>query len=160
MFEQDCFSEKILITYYRGISVQKGVCFYFFALYSKTALRIFIIFCISVEDCRAHSLNKIVFLKKIIIPDYRGSSVQKGVFLLFWHLLQNGSKDLPNFLHECRGEYGPFFEQDCFSEKNLNPGLSGIKSIGPAKRIDFVHFDIYFSTIFLFSKMESYVCQL
>ena len=42
-------------------------------------------------------------------------------------LLLNGSKDLHNFLHECRGKQGPLFEQDCFSEKSLNPGLQGIK---------------------------------
>ena len=32
-------------------------------------------------------------------------------------------KDLPNFLHESRGQQGPLFEQDYFSEKILNPGL-------------------------------------
>ena len=44
--------------------------FYFFGL--KTALRVFPIFCISVEDNRAHGFSKIVFLKKFLIPDYRG----------------------------------------------------------------------------------------
>ena len=35
----------------------------------------------------------------------------------FWPFLRNGSKDLPNILHECRGQLGPLFEQDGFSEK-------------------------------------------
>ena len=82
----------------------KKVIFYFFGLYFKTALRIFPIFCMSVEDNRAHCLSKIVFLKKFLIRDYRGLSVKIGVFLLLWPLLQNGPKDLPNFVHECRGQ--------------------------------------------------------
>ena len=36
-------------------------------------------FCMTVEDNRSHWLSKIGFLKKILILDYRGSSVQKGV---------------------------------------------------------------------------------
>ena len=70
----------------------------------------------SVEDNRAHCLSKIVFLKKFLIRDYRGLSVKIGVFLLLWPLLQNGPKDLPNFLHSCRGQLGPLFEQDFLSE--------------------------------------------
>ena len=102
--------------------------FYFFALCSKTTLKIFPIFSKSAENNRAHYLSKIVFLKKFLILDYRGLSVQKKMFFfLLCTLLQNGSKDLPNFLHECRGQQGPLFEQDCFSEKILNPGLQGIK---------------------------------
>ena len=62
MFEQGSFSEKFLIPDYRGLSVQK-VFFYFFGLFSKTALRIFLIFCMNVEDNRAHRLTQVVFLK-------------------------------------------------------------------------------------------------
>ena len=58
------FLKKFLIPDYRGLSVQKDGFFYFFGLYSKTALRIFPIFCTGVEDNRAHSLSKIVFQKK------------------------------------------------------------------------------------------------
>ena len=46
---------------------------------------------------------------------------------VFWPLLQDGSKDRPNFLHECRGQQDPLFEPDGFSEKILNPGFQGIK---------------------------------
>ena len=39
---------------------------------------------------------------------------------VFWPFLQNGSKDLPNALHDCRGQWGTLFEPDSFSEKILN----------------------------------------
>ena len=77
--------------------------FYFFALYSKTTLRIFPIFCMSVEDNRVHCLSKIVFLKKFLILDYRGLDDQKS-FFYFVAFTPNSFKDLPNFLHECRGQ--------------------------------------------------------
>ena len=98
------FLNKFIILDYRGLIVQKRCFFYFFALYSKTALSIFSIFCMIVEDDRAHCLSKIVCLKKILILDYRGLSFQKRFFLLLCTLLLNGSMDLPNFLHECRGK--------------------------------------------------------
>ena len=74
-FEQDCFSEKILDPGLYGITCPKKVfVFYFFTLNSKTALRIFPICCMSVEDNRVHGLSEIVFLKQFLIPDYRGLS--------------------------------------------------------------------------------------
>ena len=57
----------------------------------------------SEEDKSAHCVSKIVIHKKVLIPDYRGFSVQKGFFLLLWLLLQRGSKDPHSFLHEGRG---------------------------------------------------------
>ena len=60
-FRKIVFVKKKLIQGYRGLSVQKRCFFYFFELYPKTALRIFSMFCISVEDNRAHYLSKIVF---------------------------------------------------------------------------------------------------
>ena len=46
----------------------KKVIFYFFGLYFKTALRIFPIFCMSVEDNRAPSFEKDFFPEKILKP--------------------------------------------------------------------------------------------
>ena len=43
----------------RGLSVQKRCLFYLFCLFSKVALRIFLIFCMSVEDIR------------FLIPDHK-----------------------------------------------------------------------------------------
>ena len=40
-------------------------------------------------------------------------------FLLRWPFLQNRSMNFPNFLHECRGQRGPQFEQVVFSENFL-----------------------------------------
>ena len=75
------FIKKLLIPDYRGLSFQKGCFFYFFTLlYTKMALRIFPIFCMNVEDNRAHCLSKIVFLKKLLIPDYGAEVSKKGVF--------------------------------------------------------------------------------
>ena len=74
------FLNKFIILDYRELSVQKGCFFYFFALHFKTALRIFPIFSMSVEDNRVHCLSKIVLLKKVLILDYRGLSVQKVIF--------------------------------------------------------------------------------
>ena len=65
-------------------------------LFSKTALKIFLIFCFSVEDNMAYYLSQMVFLKKVLIPDYRGSKkgvfdffdlfskVTQNIFLIFW----------------------------------------------------------------------------
>ena len=44
---------------------------------------------------------------------------KKGVYLTFFPIFHNGYKDLPNFLHECRGQQGPLFGLDGFSEKVL-----------------------------------------
>ena len=85
-FQKDCFSGKFLIPDYRGLSVKKGGFFYFFALYSKTAPRIFPIFCMNIEDNKDHCLSKIVFLKKFLILDYRGLNVQNRFFLDFFGL--------------------------------------------------------------------------
>ena len=75
------FLKKNLIPDYRGLSVKKLCFFSVFVmsldLYSKTALRNFPIFCISAEGNRFHCLSKIVFLKKFLISDYMGLSVQK-----------------------------------------------------------------------------------
>ena len=88
---------KKLILDYIGLSVQKGWgFFYFFGLYSKTALWIFPIFRMSVKNNRAPCLSKI-FSEKFLIPDYRGLSVKKGFFILLWTLLQNGSRIFPIF---------------------------------------------------------------
>ena len=57
------FLTKFLIQDYRGLSVQERWAFYFFVLYSKTALRIISICCMSVRENGAHCLSKIVFLK-------------------------------------------------------------------------------------------------
>ena len=97
------FLKKFLIPDYRGLSVQNVLCF-FFALYSKMPLRIFPLCGMSIEDKRALCLSKIVFLKKFLIPDYRDSVPKKVFFLLLCTLLQNAFMDLPNFLHECRGQ--------------------------------------------------------
>ena len=111
---------------YIGISKSsKKVFFDLFVLYSTTALRIFLIFCKRVEDNRAHCLSQMVLLKKVLGPDYRGLIVvSKRCFLAFWPFLHNGSKDLLNLLHECRGQQGSSFEPDGSS----NPKLQGIKS--------------------------------
>ena len=82
------FQKKFLIQDYRGLSVQKRWFFLLLWTLLKTALRIFPIFCISVENDRAHCLSKIFFQKRILIQDYRGLSVQKRCFLLLWPLLQ------------------------------------------------------------------------
>ena len=62
---------------------------------------------------------KIVFLIIFLHLDYRGLSVKKGIFLLFWHFLQNSSRDLPNFLYDCRGKWGVPFELHFLFEKNI-----------------------------------------
>ena len=53
----------------------------FFGLFSKMALRTLLIFCMSVEDNRAHCLSQMVFLKRNLNPGlYMGLSDQGGVF--------------------------------------------------------------------------------
>ena len=115
---------KFLIPDYRGLSVQKRWFSYFFILYSKMAPRIFQIFCMSVEGNRVHWLCKIVFLKKFLIPDYRGLSFQKWCFSYFFGLYSKTA--LRIFQIFCMSVEDKR-EQDCFSEKNGKPGLKGIQ---------------------------------
>ena len=76
----------------------------YLAFSPKWLIRIFLIFCSSIEDNRAHRLSQIAFLEKFLILDYRGLSVQKRCFFYFFAFLKNDSKDLPIFLHDCRGQ--------------------------------------------------------
>ena len=56
------FLKEVLILDYRGLSVQKGVVFfYFFVLYFKAALRILLICYMNVDDNRVHRLSQMVF---------------------------------------------------------------------------------------------------
>ena len=68
--------------------------------------------------------------------DFRGYSYkltpcpsvsQSGRMMFFLAFLQNGTKDLPNFLHEFKGQQGPSLNKIVFLQKNLNPGFQGIK---------------------------------
>ena len=73
--------KKFLIPNYRGLSIQNISFFYFFGLFFKTAPRIFLLFCISVEDNKAHRWSQMLFLKIFIMPDYRGLILEKTVCL-------------------------------------------------------------------------------
>ena len=75
------------------------------------------------EENRAHRLSQKVFLKKELIPDYRGLWDKKVCFFL---LFCPSPTMVLMILHECRRQWGPF-ESDTFSEKNLNTKLWGIK---------------------------------
>ena len=77
----------------------------------------------SVEDNSTNCLSRIGFQKKSKSQIIGDKCPKMVLFLLPWPLLQKGSKDLPNFLHECRGRKGPLCEQDWLSEKIPNPGL-------------------------------------
>ena len=55
------------VLFFCGETNARHAC-YFFALYSKTPLRISPIFCMSLEDNRAPCLSKIVFLQKNLNP--------------------------------------------------------------------------------------------
>jgi len=83
MFEQDCFSEKILILDYRGLGVQKRRFYYFFGLLPRNSSKDLPIFCMSEEDNRAHCLSKIVFLKKFLISEYRGLIFIEELFFTY-----------------------------------------------------------------------------
>ena len=56
----------------------------------------------SVEGNVAYRREPDTFSEKMLIPYYRGLSGQKGIFYFLGP--QNGSKDLPNFSHESRGQ--------------------------------------------------------
>ena len=62
-----CWTQRLLSVPH---SVITSVRMMFFGLLSKTTLRIFPIFCMSVEDDRVHYLSKMVFLKKFLILDH------------------------------------------------------------------------------------------
>ena len=60
--------------------------------------------------------------KSLIAPTNFGGWSYKltPVCLCFWLFLQNGSKELPNFLHGCGGQQGALFELDGFSKKSIS----------------------------------------
>ena len=55
--------------------------------FSKTALRSFLIFCIFIDDNRAHCLSKIAFMKKV-------TSELKGIKCTIFKVLAFSSKGL------------------------------------------------------------------
>ena len=85
----------------------------------------------SVEDNRARYLSQVLFFffEKFVIPEYRGLSVKKSCFFTSLAFSPKRLKGFSYFLHECRGQWGASFEPDGFSERNLNPGLFGIKCL-------------------------------
>ena len=48
---------------------------------------------------------------------------KKGIFGFFWPFVENGFKDFPDFLHECRDKSAHNLSQVFFSEKGHNHGL-------------------------------------
>ena len=81
-FWPDGFSEKNLHPRLWGVKCPKKVgLFYFFGLFSKRALRIFLIFCMIVEDNRGHHFNVVSYLGKFLIRGLRGIKCQKFGFL-------------------------------------------------------------------------------
>ena len=71
-------------------------------------------------------------------------------------------KDLPNFLHDCRGEWGALFDSDSFSEKILNHKLSGIKCqrivfwlLFSKMVLQWVHSCLLFSTLSILKRFLS-----
>ena len=122
------FLKKFLIPNYRGLSVKKGGVFYFFALYSKTALRIFPIIWMLVKDNRAHCMSKIVFLKKSLNPGLQGIKSPKKVFFDFFRLYsKTGLRIFQIFCLSVEAN-SLLFEKNCFLEKIPNPELQVIKS--------------------------------
>ena len=79
---------------------KRCVFFLLFVFSSSTASRIFLIFCMSVEDNTAHLLSQMVYLKKHLIQDYREFIVvsKKGVFDFF---VLFSTTALRNFLILC-----------------------------------------------------------
>ena len=51
------------------LSVRQSIRVMIFGLFSKTALRIFLILCMSVEGNRVHRFSQMFFLKKLLIPN-------------------------------------------------------------------------------------------
>ena len=80
----------------------------------------------------SHKLNPV--RASVICPSFCQSV---WGFLAFF---QNCSKDLLNFFHECRGQYGPCLSQIVFLKKFLTPecrGLSVQKKLSCFTFIDF-----------------------
>ena len=109
------FLKKFLISDYSVVS-KKG-CFCPLLRNSYKDLPNF--FCMRVEDISIHRLSQMFFLKRLLIQDYRGLSVQRSVVFSYLSFFQNVSEDLPNFLHECIEQKGQSFDRDGFSEKKL-----------------------------------------
>ena len=70
----------------------KKCVFWPFCPFLQTAIRIFLFFCKRVEDNRAHRMSQVLFLKKVLFPDYRGKVSKDGVW---GSLLQNGATEGP-----------------------------------------------------------------
>ena len=84
-FEPDGYDEQNCNL---GLFNQSWILNYFFGLFFKTALRIFLILCRSIEDNTVHRLSQMVFVTKVLITDYRRLSVQRRFFLPFFLFLK------------------------------------------------------------------------
>ena len=72
---------------------------------------IFPIFDMSVEDNTAHCLSKSVFFLKIVNSGLYGIKCSKrSVFFTYLHFTPKQLQGSSQFLHECRGQYGPLFD--------------------------------------------------
>ena len=56
--------------------------------------------------------------------DFKGLvlSISPSVWVVFWPFLKNHYKDLPNLLHNCRGQEDTLFEPGSCSKMTLESG--------------------------------------
>ena len=94
----------------------------------------------------AHRLSQMVFLKILLIQDYRGLRVKKSFFTLL-AFLKNGQSYLHNFLDVCRGQWGISFEQNILFKKKYSGLYRGL-SVG------------FFKLFGLFSKTALFSCMI
>ena len=98
-------------------SIILSFCVMIFGLFSKLALRIFPVFCKSVEDNRAHCLSQM------------GITCSKKVFFDLCILPHNCSKDLPNFCRRVEVNRAHRFSQMVFLKKILTLDYRGLSAI-------------------------------
>ena len=99
----DDFSEKFFIADYRGLSVQKRYFFLLFYPFLQNNSRDFSNFLHEFRGQYDPSFEQDGCSEKIVNPKFIWYRVSiKGFFNFFCPCIQNGSKDLPNFLHKCR----------------------------------------------------------
>ena len=101
--------------------------FNFFGIYFKTALRIFSMFCMSLEDNRAHYLSKIVSLKKVLILDFRELNfIKKVPFYIFALYSKRTLRIFPIFCMKVEDKSAYYLCKIVFRKKFLIPDYRGL----------------------------------
>ena len=114
------------------------------AVFSETAQRIFLMFCMKLEDYKGRKVTEPDFRKKILIWGFTRKSLQISPKSDTDIFLKNGCNDFFGFWPEVNTKYEFQFEWNLFFRKNCNFEIFGLEIV---KKLPKLRFFTIFSTL-------------